>query len=154
MTQYLPIGLMIICLTILIFLFRELVRPAPGVVNGSISVESGSTLAGATVTASNSAGSTVDISLSDDTGKYQFIPLTYGTYTIEAIKKNADGTLYEGKATVELNSPILVVDLTLVKIEVSLETKEDSEKRECYLFCPGMFSSCFETKCAYYYRFY
>lgn len=38
--------------------------------------------------------------------------------------------------------------------ETKKETKKESEKRDCYPFCPGLFGTCFNKECHYWYRFY
>jgi len=156
--KYIPIGLIIICIGLLVFLFRELNKPAPGSVTGGVMSASDSTpVDGATITIYNSEGNEVAVATSGPDGKYSGISLTYGPYHGTAIKKNVDGmgAWLQGDVDFVVDAPAVVVDFTLVKTEtLKQESKEESEKRECYPFCPGMFSSCFETKCAYYYRFY
>lgn len=34
------------------------------------------------------------------------------------------------------------------------DTKEESEQKACFKLCPGAYTSCFNDKCFYWYRFY
>jgi hypothetical protein len=42
----------------------------------------------------------------------------------------------------------------MVEEKIVMESKEESEKRPCYKYCPGLFEECHEMKCNKWYNFY